>query len=163
MVSVEPHPHGQHEQDPRRTCSCHPRSLLLARGQYNLDMKKILNYLNLRSSNIDPQILMIIQVLAGWLQIYRGTKYSRFPRFVIIIVVYHHYFVYQSLHGHLVFHHLLINIVIPELSFLLLQVSGLLASYEKTTCKCVMEVITYWSHKQKKHETLGIGASWTNF
>ena len=97
---------------------------------------------------------MIIQVLAGWLQIYRGTKYSRFPRFVIIIVVYHHYFVYQSLHGHLVFHHLLINIEIPELSFLLLQVSGLLASYEKTTCKCVMEVITYWPHKHKNTQRL---------
>ena len=41
VVFVEPHPHGQHEQDPRRTCSCHPRPLLLARGQYNLDMKKI--------------------------------------------------------------------------------------------------------------------------
>merc|ERR1719166_746286 len=36
--------------------------------------------------------------------------------------------------GHLVCHHfLLISIVIPELSFLLLQISGLLASYEKTT------------------------------
>merc|ERR1711963_960299 len=32
VVFVEPHPHGQHEQDPRRTCSCHPRPLLLARG-----------------------------------------------------------------------------------------------------------------------------------
>merc|ERR1711884_834524 len=48
-------------------------------------------------------------VLAGWLQIYRGTKYSRFPRFVIIIVVYHHYFIYQSLHGHLVCHHFFID------------------------------------------------------
>ena len=40
---------------------------------------------------------------------------------------------------------LLISIVILELSLLLLQISGLLASYEKTTCKSVTEVITYWS------------------
>ena len=49
---------------------------------------------------------------------------------------------------------LLISIVILELSFLLLQVSGLLASYEETTCKCVMEVITYWSHKHKNTQRL---------
>ena len=49
---------------------------------------------------------------------------------------------------------LLISIVILELSFLLLQVSGLLASYEKTTCKCVMEVVTYWSHKHKTTQHL---------
>ena len=52
------------------------------------------------------------------------------------------------------FHHLFINLMIPEFSFLLLQVSGLLASYEKTTCKCVMEVITYWCQKHKNTQRL---------
>ena len=49
---------------------------------------------------------------------------------------------------------LLISIVILELSLLLLQISGLLASYEKTTCKCVMDFITYWSHKHKTTQHL---------
>ena len=93
--AVEPHTHGQHEQDPRCPCPRHPGYMLSAWGEYQ-PMSMLIEGLDNMSRLADDDcmhacsevftitiiIAMPPKVLAGWLQIYRGTKYSRFPRFL---------------------------------------------------------------------------------
>ena len=101
--AVEPHTHGQHEQDPRCPCPRHPGYMLSAWGEYQpmsmVIVKELLRVwticlgLLMMTASMHAcmhacsQVFTIIiamppKVLAGWLQIYRGTKYSRFPRFL---------------------------------------------------------------------------------